>query len=69
MNRIRVYGKIIIKEKIMTCPICKNGKTLDGFTTLVFRKGKSTIIVKKVPAEVCENCNESFISENTSKNY
>ena len=51
----------------MTCPICKNGKTLEGFTTLVFEKGKSTIIVKKVPAEVCENCNESFILENTSR--
>ena len=51
----------------MTCPICKYGKTTEGFTTLIFEKENSTIIVKKVPADVCDNCNESFLSEGISK--
>ncbi len=47
----------------MTCTICKHGKMDKGFTTLIFKDGNSTIIVKKVPASVCDNCYESFISE------
>lgn len=38
-----------------------------GFTTLIFEDGNSTIIVKKVPASVCDNCHESFISEDISR--
>ncbi len=51
----------------MMCPICKHGITENGTTTLVFEKGKSTIIIKNVPAEICENCGESFLSENVSQ--
>jgi len=51
----------------MMCPICKHGKTKNGTTTLVFEKGRSTIIIKNVPAEICDNCDESFISENVSR--
>ncbi|MBW8003720.1 MAG: type II toxin-antitoxin system MqsA family antitoxin [Planctomycetes bacterium] len=51
----------------MTCPICKHGKMDKGFTTLVFEAGNSTIIVKKVPADVCDNCHESFIPEEISR--
>jgi YgiT-type zinc finger domain-containing protein len=52
----------------MTCPICNHGKTVSGFTTLVFLKGTLTIIVKNVPAEICNHCDESFLFENVSKN-
>ena len=51
----------------MICPICKNGKMEKGFTTFFFENEKSTIIIKKVPANVCDNCNESFILEEISK--
>ena len=51
----------------MICPICKHGNTKSGTTTQVFERGKSTIIVKNVPAEICNNCDESFISENVSR--
>jgi YgiT-type zinc finger domain-containing protein len=50
----------------MTCPICKHGHTVSTSTTLVFQKGSFTIIVKNVPAEVCDYCDESFLSENVS---
>ena len=51
----------------MICPICKNGTTIKGSTTLVFEKGKSTIIVKNVPAEICDNCSESYVSEKVAR--
>lgn len=51
----------------MICPICKNGKTHKGVTTLIFEREESTIIYKKVPADICDNCNESFLSEKISK--
>jgi len=51
----------------MTCSICKNGRTRSGTTTLVFERGNSTIIVKNVPAEICDNCDESYLLENISR--
>ncbi len=50
----------------MICPICKNGNVIKGNTTLTFEKNGSTIIYKNVPADVCDNCHESFLSENIS---
>ncbi len=52
----------------MTCPICRHGKMEEGFTTIVFETGISTIIIKKVPATVCDNCHESFVAEEISRN-
>lgn len=51
----------------MTCPICKNGNIEKGYTSFFFENDISTIIIKKVPANVCDNCNESFILEGISK--
>lgn len=51
----------------MTCPICKHGEMQKGFTTVVFESGISTIIIKSVPATVCDNCRESFIPEEISR--
>jgi YgiT-type zinc finger domain-containing protein len=51
----------------MTCPICKHGETKSGVTTLVFERDTSTIIIKNVPAEICDNCDEAFLAENVSQ--
>ena len=51
----------------MTCPICKHGKMDKGTTTLIFETDNSTIVIKDVPANVCDNCQEAFISEEISK--
>jgi YgiT-type zinc finger domain-containing protein len=52
---------------MMVCPVCKNGETSRGSTTLVFEKGTSTIVIRKVPADVCDNCGEAFLSEDISR--
>jgi YgiT-type zinc finger domain-containing protein len=50
----------------MTCVICKHGRTADGKVTVTLERGGSVIVVKDVPAEVCENCGEYYLSEATT---
>ena len=47
----------------MRCIICKHGETVDGFTTVTLEKNNSTIVFKKVPALVCDNCGEKYIKD------
>jgi len=47
----------------MKCVICKNGETHSGLVTVSLQRGYTSIIIKKVPAEVCGNCGEYYLSE------
>jgi YgiT-type zinc finger domain-containing protein len=47
----------------MKCVICKQGEAHPGEVTVTLQRGESTIILKNVPAEVCENCGEYYLSE------
>jgi YgiT-type zinc finger domain-containing protein len=47
----------------MKCNICKTGETGPGFATVTLQRGGATLIVKGVPAEVCVNCGEYYLSE------
>lgn len=47
----------------MTCVICKEGQTRPDRVTVPLQRGTCTIIVKDVPADVCENCGEYYLSE------
>ena len=50
----------------MKCTICKQGETHPGETTVTLQRGGTTVIVKGVPAEVCENCGEYYLSAEVS---
>jgi len=45
----------------MNCVICKNGQTRKGFATVTLEREKATVIIKGVPADVCENCGEYYL--------
>jgi YgiT-type zinc finger domain-containing protein len=45
------------------CLICKNGETRPGNVTVSLQRGDTTVIIKNVPADVCENCGEYYLSE------
>lgn len=47
----------------MKCPICKKGETAPGTTTVTLERGALTLVVKAVPAQVCENCGEAYVDE------
>ncbi len=52
----------------MKCAFCKNGDTKLDAVTVTLQRGDTTIIIKEVPADVCENCGEYYLSdENTDK--
>ena len=52
----------------MNCVICKHSETEAGFATVVLTRGSSTIIIKNVPAEICKNCGEYYLSSEMTKN-
>ncbi len=51
----------------MKCVICKVGTTKPGHVTVTLQRGSTTVIFKKVPADVCENCGEYYLSEEVTE--
>lgn len=50
----------------MKCVICKNGETEPGTTSILLERGATTLVFKNVPAEVCQNCGEGYMDEETT---
>ena len=50
----------------MTCVICKNGETSPGKTTVTLERGGAVILLKEVPALICENCGEYYLDEDVT---
>lgn len=51
----------------MNCVICKNGNLNEGHVTVTLQRGDSIIVLKNVPASVCENCGEYTLSETVAE--
>jgi YgiT-type zinc finger domain-containing protein len=51
----------------MRCAICRNGNTADGRVTIVLDKEQTILVFKDVPAQVCDNCGEEYLSAKTNK--
>ena len=51
----------------MKCSICKNGLMEGGHTTVTLSRGTSTLIIKEVPAHVCDNCGEYWLDSDIAK--
>lgn len=47
----------------MKCVICKHGETHQGTTTVTLERGGATLVVKAVPARICDNCGEAYVEE------
>ena len=50
----------------MNCVVCKHGETRPGQVTVTLQRGDTTVILKQVPAEVCQNCGEYYLSDTVS---
>jgi len=50
----------------MTCAICRNGETRPGSVTVTLERDGTTLIVRGVPAEVCENCGEEYVEDSAA---
>jgi len=51
----------------MKCAICRNGQTMEGHITVVLEREHSTLVFKNVPAQICENCGEEYLSESINQ--
>ena len=58
---------ILRQEKTMKCVICRNGSTSEGLVTVVLERDKTILVFKQVPAQVCDNCGEEYISLSVNK--
>lgn len=47
----------------MNCALCKHGETAPGHVTVTLQRGETTVILKGVPASICENCGEYYLDE------
>ncbi len=47
----------------MRCVICKHGETKPGLVTVTLERDECIIVIKKVPAAVCDNCGEYYLSD------
>ena len=51
----------------MQCMYCPTGTYAEGTTTLTLERGDTTLVVKHVPAYVCQYCGDAILPENVSK--
>jgi len=47
----------------MKCVICRHGQTALGVATVTLQRGDATVIIKAVPADICDNCAEYYLNE------
>ena len=59
-------SRIFTEEIGMNCVVCKSGQTKPGSATVTLNRGESVIVMKGVPAGVCENCGEYYLSDEIS---
>ena len=50
----------------MKCVICKHGEVTSGTTTITLERGTTTLVIKGVPARVCQTCGEEYVDEATT---
>lgn len=50
----------------MKCVVCKVGECRPGVVTVTLQRGDTTVVLKGVPAEVCANCGEYYLSEDVT---
>ena len=51
----------------MKCAICKHGETRPGKTTVTLERGGTTLVIKGVPARICDNCGEAYVDEEIAR--
>ena len=47
----------------MRCVICKHGETRPGTATVPFTKDDLTLVVKDVPARICQTCGKEYVDQ------
>jgi YgiT-type zinc finger domain-containing protein len=51
----------------MTCVLCKTGQPQPGTATVTLERNRTVIVFRDVPADVCPNCGEYYLSGDVTK--
>ncbi len=51
----------------MTCVVCRAGEVNQGKASLTIERGDMTLVLKAIPARVCEKCGEAYFDEATTR--
>jgi YgiT-type zinc finger domain-containing protein len=51
----------------MNCIICRHGQAAPGCVTVSLQRNGCTVVFKEVPADVCDNCGEHYLSEGVTE--
>lgn len=51
----------------MKCVICKQGETQSGTVTVTLERGGTMLVFKNAPAQVCDNCGETYVDDSTAQ--
>ncbi len=51
----------------MICVICKHGESKPGTTTVTLQRGETIVVLKGVPADICDNCGEYLLSKSVTE--
>ena len=51
----------------MACVVCRIGQTRPGRTTVTLERAAMTLVFKGVPAQVCRNCGEAYVDQETTR--
>jgi len=54
-------------EITMRCVLCHNGETKPGTADKAFSHDGMTLVIKDVPAEICENCGERYFDADVTR--
>lgn len=54
------------EEAHVKCVICKVGDIRQGKATVTLERDGTTLVIKGVPARVCDNCGEEYVDEETA---
>ncbi len=50
----------------MICIICRKSELIVSFTSITFERDEFRLVINNIPAQVCSNCGEAIVDENTA---
>ena len=49
------------------CVICRRGDRQPGKVTHTFHRGETLVVIRDIPADVCDVCGEAYFSSEVAK--
>ena len=54
------------EEEAIMCVICRQGEIQPGKASVTLERGGAIVVVRGVPARVCDNCGEEYLDGTTT---